>query len=563
MEASMTRIIRAGLFTLLTSVVVLLSVSRATAFIDGLTGTTFNFIADDGHLSTPDGGSPIFWGFGDAADGAPQYPGPTLIVNEGDTVTINLVNRLPEAVSMVFPGLGVTTRTAPVFTRGDKTLVKSLAPEALANGGFQRYVFKATKPGTYYYQSGSNQAVQLRMGLFGAVIVRPKGAVTSVGTTIPATLSCPPVGQKEGTQGVNVIATDAPACTKTFATFAYNPSGATDDSTAYDREYLFLVSEMDPGFQKWMEFDRPFGRAFDFAKWKANYWYMNGRAAPDTMGMPLLKKGGGMVTGSLQLPNQPYNCMPLFHPGERVLLRIINMGQDLHPLHTHGNHMRVVAEDGNLLRSPGGTGADLAREQFTVTLAPGKTLDAIFTWTGEKLGWDIYDHRDDVDFDPKCWTDPVLAANPITCPLGQVKGAEDYDINNNGIFEVMTMPNPYENLADHAKKFNAFPAPAVAPIPQSLPVFLPDVMLLTAGPQYSGSPFLGTAGALPPGEGGFNAFNGFFYMWHSHAERELTNNNIFPGGFLTMAGIVPWPMIVPGQPLPPDNLNVNDEFSGM
>jgi hypothetical protein len=30
-------------------------------------------------------------------------------------------------------------------------------------------------------------------------------------------------------------------------------------------------------------------------------------------------------------------------------------------------------------------------------------------------------------------------------------------------------------------------------------------------------------------------------MFHSHAELEITNNNTFPGGMLTMMGIIPWP----------------------
>ena len=33
-----------------------------------------------------------------------QYPGPTLIVNQGDTVKIVLNNTLPVPVSIIFPG---------------------------------------------------------------------------------------------------------------------------------------------------------------------------------------------------------------------------------------------------------------------------------------------------------------------------------------------------------------------------------------------------------------------------------------------------------------------------
>jgi hypothetical protein len=48
-------------------------------------------------------------------------------------------------------------------------------------------------------------------------------------------------------------------------------------------------------------------------------------------------------------------------------------------------------------------------------------------------------------------------------------------------------------------------------------------------------------GSLPPGEGGLNPEAGFAYMWHSHTEKELVNNDIFPGGMMTMLIIeAPW-----------------------
>jgi len=68
---------------------------------------------------------------------------------------------------------------------------------------------------------------------------------------------------------------------------------------------------------------------------------------------------------------------------------------------------------------------------------------------------------------------------------------------------------------------------------------------LTFGGWYSGSPFLGQFGALPPGEGGLNLDGGLFFMWHSHNEKELTNFDIFPGGMLTFVVIEP-----PGTPIP-------------
>jgi hypothetical protein len=83
---------------------------------------------------------------------------------------------------------------------------------------------------------------------------------------------------------------------------------------------------------------------------------------------------------------------------------------------------------------------------------------------------------------------------------------------------------PNEDPADHGKP---------------IPVELPGLNSLTFGGFYSGSPYLGGMGTLPPGEGGLNPNAGFAYMWHSHTEREIINNDVFPGGMLTMLLIEP------------------------
>jgi FtsP/CotA-like multicopper oxidase with cupredoxin domain len=459
----------------------IIPLSQADAAISGLSGTAFNFIADKAHISTPDGSSLLFWGFGDAATGIPQYPGPTLIVSQGETVTITLTNNLAEPVSMAFPGLTVISHQSPMIPYGDKSKLTSLVPEAAPNGGAQTYTFLADKAGTFYYQSGSNQPIQLRMGLFGAIIVRPTQS------------SAPPINDTDYRflRGLYTVATGmtGTGITRTFTQFAYNDG---DGSTGYDREFLILTSEMDPAFHSWMEF----GGTYDISKWKANYWFINGRCGPDTMDMPNVAN----------LPNQPYNAMPLMHPGEVVLVRYVAMGRDLHPFHTHGNHVRVVATDGSLLSSPTATsGADLSWETFTLTQFPGKTFDGTFTWTGRELGWDPYGHT---------------AGDPLA---------------------------PYEYIADHGKAFtpNLPPINGVAQVPyqappQAVPVLMPSIESTIGGTFWSGSPYLGQNAPIPPGEGGFNPYNAFFFMWHSHAEREITNNDAFPGGMLTMMGVVPW-----------------------
>ncbi|MHC4167153.1 MAG: multicopper oxidase domain-containing protein [Planctomycetota bacterium] len=384
---------------------------RAHAIIHGITGTTFNLSAKSGQISTPDGGSIYMWGYAEDPNQM-QYPGPTLIVDEDVPITINLTNTLTIPVSIVFPG-----QTGVTATGGSPGLLTS---EADPNGGTVSYSFTPTEPGTYIYNSGTNPDLQVEMGLVGALIVRPTAAP----------------GQ------------------------AY-----AHPSSAYDRETLFLFTEIDPNIHQLVAQGN--ADQVDSTTFFPVNWFINGRCAPDTMTAPF----------NPLLPHQPYNCMPMMHPGERLLLRVVSAGRDPHPFHTHGSNFDIIARDGRLWQSAAGVGADLLVSDFTISVAAGGTEDAIFTWTGEKLGWDMYGH------DPN---DPL---------------------------------EPGEYAPDHGKPF---------------PVLLPPQQDLTFGAMWSGSPFLGNLGTLPPGEGGNNPNAGFTYMWHSHAEKEMCNNDIFPGGLMTM-----------------------------
>jgi FtsP/CotA-like multicopper oxidase with cupredoxin domain len=406
--------------------------------VDGVSGPAFTLAARTGYISTPDGNSVFIWGLAEGASPVAQYPGPTLIVNQGDAVTVDLSNELSVPVSLVFPGQVVTASQV-----GAPTQAGALTLEA-APGGTVRYAFTASEPGTYLYHSGTNPDLQVDMGLVGAIIVRPAGFSMADRATWTA----------------------------------YG-----DEASAYESEYLLLLTEMDPQIHRLVERGRM--DQVDTNRHYPAYWFINGRNAPDTMFAPYAS----------WLPNQPYNCMPMIEPGEKMLMRLVSGGRDLHPFHHHGNHSRIIARDGRLLDTGVDYGvgapavADLSYEVFTIQSVPGQTTDAIFTWTGEKLGWDIY-------------------------------GAVPHELP--GVLPSGHMPNEY--APDHGKPF---------------PVLLPEKQDLTFGGFWSGSPFLGTLSSLPPGEGGLNPLAGYTYMWHSHTEKEMTNNDIFPGGMMTMLIVVP------------------------
>jgi len=132
----------------------------------------FDLVADSGTVQTPDGNTVFMWSY--AADGAAGYPafqspGPVLCATQGEAVTIHLRNALPAATSIIFPG-----QDTPVTASGGAP--GPLTTEAAASGGTVTYQFTASQPGTYLYESGSDPALQIEMGLYGALIIRPTGA---------------------------------------------------------------------------------------------------------------------------------------------------------------------------------------------------------------------------------------------------------------------------------------------------------------------------------------------------------------------------------------------------
>jgi len=60
------------------------------------------------------------------------------------------------------------------------------------------------------------------------------------------------------------------------------------------------------------------------------------------------------------LPAQPYGALAAVHPGETALVRLVNLGRDPHPFHSHGNHMRIIAHNGVVQVMPTRSGRGMA-----------------------------------------------------------------------------------------------------------------------------------------------------------------------------------------------------------
>lgn len=126
----------------------------------------------------PDGRAVTMWGYAPCTGvntgcGPATVPGPALTVPAGEALTINLYNNgLPEGVSVTIPGQPAPTDgVLPVqVVRNPDGRIRAFAHEVAA-GASRDYVWPAgaIKPGSYLYQSASHPAVQVQMGLYGAL----------------------------------------------------------------------------------------------------------------------------------------------------------------------------------------------------------------------------------------------------------------------------------------------------------------------------------------------------------------------------------------------------------
>ena len=328
--------------------------SDAAPAADGLAcetapGNSFSLTAAGGYVSTPDGNSIYMWSYGDSGRSF-QLPGPTLCVESGAKVTVALRNTLPEPTSIMFLGQSqVLAGGQPTQPETDATgTLTSMTSTAPAGGGSVTYTFTAGAPGTYLYESGTDVQKQQQMGLYGALVVRPTG-------------------------------------------HPERENDRTDSAFSPEHEYLYLLSEVDPDAHLAVERQR----AYDWSKYKARYFMINGRSMPDTIS----------PNGAAWLPSQPYGALIHIQPYDAAtnpqpaLIRYLNAGVTSYPFHPHGSDEQLIARDGHPAQGP--AGQDLSYSNFLIDVAPGQTVDTLMTW------------RDAEHWDP--------ATNPIPVQLPQLQ----------------------------------------------------------------------------------------------------------------------------------------------
>jgi FtsP/CotA-like multicopper oxidase with cupredoxin domain len=259
----------------------------------------YDLVAGTKILNLPDGASVTQWGFGFTAD-AISVPGPALEVAPGESLRVNLTNGLAVPISIIIPGQAMPTvdGAASQPARNPDGRIRSFTIEVAA-GGAASYVWPLLKPGTYLYHSGTHPAVQVQMGLYGAV-----ECDASVGEVY--------AGQ------------------------------------AYAQDLTLVFSEIDPAFHAKVDAAIAAGQqpsaTVDYAP---KYFLVNGKPYDPASADPI----------------------PAVPAGTRTLLRLLNAGLETHAPMLLGTRTAVIAEDGNPYLHP--------RDQYTIGLAAGKTIDAI------------------------------------------------------------------------------------------------------------------------------------------------------------------------------------------
>ncbi len=229
-----------------------------------------------------------------------QVPGPTLLWREGETVTLNVTNRLPEPTSIHWHGIN-----PPFLMDG----VPGVSFAGIPTGATFTYRIPVTQFGTYWYHSHSG--LQEQTGVFGALIVAPK----------------------------------------------------QPDPFQYDREHVILLSDWsdeDPEtVLSNLKFDSDYynhnqrtagtfiadARRNGLGATLADRWAWGGMRMSPT---DLADVTGSHYTYLVNGQSPATNWTGLFRPGERVRLRFINgAAMSFFDVRIPGLRMTVVAADGS------------------------------------------------------------------------------------------------------------------------------------------------------------------------------------------------------------------------
>jgi hypothetical protein len=301
-----------------------------------------------------------------AQSGRAQISAPFLVVDQGQDFRVHLANLglskradLVDSHTLHWHGF---PNQIPYF---DGVPDNSLS---VPIGRQMVYRYIPSDPGTYMYHCHFEDVEHVHMGMTGIVFVRP---------------------------GINT----------STQKYAYN-----DTRTGYDREHAILLSELN----NWAHWNDRHLQDTDWSEYSADFRLMNGRAYPDTLVPNIDVEAAANSLGSLErLRYQPNSALIQANAGDRVLLRLSNLGYEEHSLELPGIPMWVVGRDAKLLldtrpdygvepASPTGVAQDGSRGDvsymtYRLDIGPGESRDVIIkapaVAAGQKRIYSLYDRN--------------------------------------------------------------------------------------------------------------------------------------------------------------------------
>jgi FtsP/CotA-like multicopper oxidase with cupredoxin domain len=281
--------------------------------------------------------------------GNAQFPAPIIYATTDDVVEIHLknlgVNANPTAPndphSIHLHGLDVNAANDGVPETSVGAVPANLTGVPGA-GNVIVYMFSPSNPGTYMYHCHQEADIHVQMGMYGALVVYNPGDAAAAG------------GPGTG-------------------------SGSLWDWD-YDKDVVLLLSEIDT---RQHESEQNNGN-FNPVTYKPQYWAINGLSFPNTIHAD---GGSGFVWTDWIAAHPGYDPFIVGHvnstsvagtTGDKILLRVINMGFETQPMHMHGFHGKILGADQRpwtwaqpTPNTPAGTGL----EKNTLTIGSGETYE--------------------------------------------------------------------------------------------------------------------------------------------------------------------------------------------
>jgi len=291
--------------------------------------------------------------------GNAQFPAPLIYAAVGDVVEIRLKN------------LGTTLSTAPndphsIHLHGlDVDAANDGVPETSvgaipANSGAPGagnvivYMFSPQYAGTTMWHCHQEADIHVQMGMYGALVVYSK---------------------EDKSNQYSAYNNGGPG----------NGFGGTLFGWKYDKDYVLLESEIGPA----QHVSEEISGDYNPVDYKPTYWFLNGLSFPNTIHVNLPGGWGDwiaahpgydpLIVGSVGAKSSDGS------KGQKVLIRMINMGYETQPMHMHGYHGKVIGSDqrawiwANAAAKNGlwnkGTPWGEGMEKNTLTIGSGETYE--------------------------------------------------------------------------------------------------------------------------------------------------------------------------------------------